>query len=76
MMANQRTPLHRAAQEGNAEVAELLIQAGTDVDAKQDKGKSALQLALTHNHTWITEILIKELINLTVNKKGLPFFGS
>jgi len=40
------TPLHIAAREGRLEVARLLLEGGADIKAKNDNGKTALDLAM------------------------------
>jgi ankyrin repeat protein len=39
------TPLHSAAEGGNAETAKLLIEKGADVNAKDDNGETPLHKA-------------------------------
>ncbi len=58
-MTNERTQLHRAVQEGNAEVAEALILAGADLDAKQQDNRTPLHLAVFWGRQKIAEVLIQ-----------------
>jgi ankyrin repeat protein len=44
-----RTPLHVAADEGSVEAGELLVKAGTDVDAVDKGGRTALAQAVTND---------------------------
>jgi cytohesin len=46
-----RTPLYWAAWTGEMEIAELLIDAGADVNAKNDEGRTPLDLAI-QNSDW------------------------
>ena len=41
----QLTALHKAVDEGHVDVVQVLIDAGADVDAKNDKGRTPLHLA-------------------------------
>ena len=40
-----KTSLHRAAEKGHKEIAELLIAAGADLNAKDDDGTTPLDMA-------------------------------
>jgi serine/threonine-protein phosphatase 6 regulatory ankyrin repeat subunit A len=53
------TPLHHTAWEGHKEVAELLIAAGADVNAKDfTLGRTLLHIAAREGHKEIVELLI------------------
>lgn len=52
------TPLHLAAQNGDAEMVQLLIAWQADVNAKDDEGRSVLNWALVHKHEHIAEMLM------------------
>jgi ankyrin repeat protein len=56
-----QTPLHLAAEaeEGGKDVVELLIAKGADIEVRDKDGKTALQLAVGHNHNAAAEILRK-----------------
>lgn len=41
------TPLHHAAKEGHAEVIELLISKGAEVNARDNENKTPLKLAVS-----------------------------
>ena len=44
MSAHQRTPMHIAAQGGQANTVKLLINKGADIDIKDNTGVSALRI--------------------------------
>jgi uncharacterized protein len=48
-------PLHAAAQNGHARVADLLIGHGADTAARTDDGKTPADLAAEHGHTEIAQ---------------------
>ena len=50
-----RTPLHRAAEFGHKEIAELLIAKGADVNAKSKFGRAPLHIAAIAGHNEIVE---------------------
>jgi ankyrin repeat protein len=51
------TLLHRATFEGKLEVARTLLKHGTDVEAEDDKGMTAFQLASEVGHVKIMSLL-------------------
>ena len=52
------TPLHEAAEQGNLEEVELLLnREGTDVNAANENGYTPLMLAAKNGHTAIVELL-------------------
>jgi len=53
------TPLHKAADNGQKEIAELLIAAGADVNAKMSKGWTPLDIAIEENQTATADLLRK-----------------
>jgi ankyrin repeat protein len=59
-----RTPLIAAAREGHAAVAELLIDEGADVNARQITGHTSLQQAAWRGHLDVVELLISRGANI------------
>lgn len=55
------TALMIAAQKGYGYIVQLLLQEGADVNAKSEKGDTALSLAKKANHTNIVELLVNHL---------------
>ena len=53
------TPLHYAAANGHKEIAELLIEKGADVKAKDEGGKTPLDVAIQFKELEITNLLRK-----------------
>ena len=53
------TPLHYAAGKGRNQVAELLIAKSADVNAKDEEGKTPLDLAITSSAFLIADLLLK-----------------
>ena len=47
-----------AAHSNTADVAKVLIEAGADVHAKADDGRTALMIAATHKATDVAKLLI------------------
>lgn len=56
---NGMTVLHGAAMNGHIAIAELLIQAGSELNAKNKDGATALMMAALRGHTAMVEILVK-----------------
>lgn len=57
---DKRTALHLAASEGHTQLANLLVQHGANVNAKDRFGSTALDDAIHHSHTDIVEMLRKQ----------------
>ena len=53
------TRLHKAAEEGQKETAELLIARGADVNAKDEDGDTPLDWAISYKRTEIADLLRK-----------------
>ena len=51
------TPLQTAACHGYKDIAEILIAAKADLNAKNDKGETALKLAKSEGHKNIAKLL-------------------
>lgn len=52
-------PLLRAAVYGKSEALKALIDVGADKNAKDERGRTALELAKKYNHSEIVEILLQ-----------------
>jgi len=46
----RRTPLHRAAEQGRADLIETLVLQGLDLNARDSEGKTPLHLATSNGH--------------------------
>ena len=57
------TPLHKAAQSGNAEVAELLLKHGAAVEARDKNGFTPLHTAASFNQTKVVDVLLRSGAN-------------
>jgi len=55
----ERTPLHDAAYRGHKEIVELLIDAGADVNAKNNSGETPLDMGIQLKQTEIADLLRK-----------------
>ncbi len=53
------TALHLAAQDGNVDSLQLLVNGGANVDAKNVRGQSALHLAALAQSPETVEVLLK-----------------
>ena len=56
---NRWTALHEAAFEGRKETVELLIAKGADLNAKDDDGKTPLDLTIKRKRTKAADLLRK-----------------
>jgi cytohesin len=54
---SKATPLHFAASFGRLEAVKALVEHGADVSAKNSKGHTALQLAISNNQSEIAAFL-------------------
>ena len=52
------TPLHKAASNGQTDIAEMLIARGADVNDKEKHGKTALHLAIDRGHLDTATLLV------------------
>ena len=68
------TPLHLACLSGNVESAQLLVDSGADLGARDGKGNSVLHLSAASGSTqlihWLINSGMKDLLNST-NKVSL-----
>jgi len=55
-----QTPLHIAAEQGDTEIAELLLAAGAEVNAVDFDGKTALHIALEDNDAEMVALLLRQ----------------
>jgi ankyrin repeat protein len=51
------TPLHLAAEQGRVEIVHVLLQNGADVSMKDDRGRTALQVASDRGHAEVVKLL-------------------
>jgi ankyrin repeat protein len=51
------TPLHYAAWSGNVELVQLLVARKADRSAKENRGRTALDLAKERNHAAVVKVL-------------------
>jgi ankyrin repeat protein len=66
------TPLHMAARRGNVETAQLLLDAGADIDAKDKAGDTPLRRAVNCGKAAVAELLIaREADVRSIGSKGL-----
>ncbi len=59
-MTNHNTPLHIAAQNGNAEIVKMLLDAGHDPTAPNAEGLTPLHLAVQMGHAEIAALLAEK----------------
>ena len=52
-----QTPLHRAATRGHANIVEILLARGADTNAKDHRGRTALDLAEDRGRTEVANLL-------------------
>lgn len=54
IVSTDRTPLHICIQKGYASCAQLLVNAGADLDEPGKNGQSATRHMLSKRHTWVS----------------------
>lgn len=54
------TPLHRAAQTGNIEIAQVLINHGAELNTQNYLGQTSLHVALEKSHIVFAKFLINK----------------
>ncbi len=65
--AGGATPLIGAAANGHTEVAELLLQQGANVNARDNNGRSPLINAAAFGHTEVAELLLQSGANVNIS---------
>jgi ankyrin repeat protein len=65
----QTTLLHAAAYDGKAEIAELLISLGSDVNAQEVNGRTPLHDAANNGHLDVIEVLLRNGADLEAKDK-------
>ncbi|KAF1962114.1 ankyrin, partial [Byssothecium circinans] len=53
------TALHASASDGHIDVAQILLQEGSEIGAKTFKGETALHLAVSRGHEHIAKLLLE-----------------
>ncbi|VDO02785.1 unnamed protein product [Rodentolepis nana] len=77
-MANGRdsiTPLHLAAKWGKAEMAQLLIDKGAQLDARTRDGLTPMHTAARSGHTNVVQILLNAGASITAKTRNGPQIG-
>ena len=55
------SPLHATSHQGHAEVASVLLAAGSDVHLKSDEGYTALDAAIYYKHPAVIALLLAHI---------------
>ena len=63
-------PLHLAAWQGKKKIAEALLDAGADINATGDGGRTPLFYAVEKNHPTLIKMLIDRGANVNVNNEA------
>ncbi|KAF2732387.1 hypothetical protein EJ04DRAFT_578438 [Polyplosphaeria fusca] len=64
--SSERSPLHMAAQRGNKKIAETLLEYRANINAKDGKGDSVLDMAVAGNHQDFVFFLIEQRVDQTL----------
>ena len=67
---NEMTPLHVAAREGKAEVVNLLLSKGADINAQYKNGGTALHLAALNGHREVIKALLSKRADATIRNSS------
>ncbi len=70
-----QTPLHRATNNGRVEIAQMLIDAGADLDVQTNSGKTPLHWAARNGRVEVAQMLIDAGARKDIrdNKDRLPY---
>ena len=70
-IADANTPLHEAAASGSIEICELLLKAGSNIEAPNAYGNTPLHIACRSSNYSIVELLVKHSANMNArNHRG------
>lgn len=58
-MQKKQTPLHLAAEAGQLEVCDTLLQLGADTNATNDAGQKAVHVAAMRNNSEVVKLFLK-----------------
>jgi ankyrin repeat protein len=64
------TLLHAACYDGRADLAELLIRLGADVNAREVNGRTPLHDAANHGHLDVIDVLVRHGASLEARDNG------
>ena len=70
---HKRTPLHTASPLGDIPIAELLLNNGAAVNARDDEGATPLYLASANGHVHLTELLLDRGADYTARSSASGF---
>ena len=62
--------IHKAAEDGNIEAVKQHLAAGTDVNAKNQLGRTPLHAAAYYGHKEIIELLIGKAADVNIKRRG------
>jgi ankyrin repeat protein len=74
-LMDDRTPLIFASEQGNLEIAKILLKAGADINAIDNKNEeTALITAVKNQHMDIIELLLDSGANINLSSKNILLF--